>query len=343
MNIEQLQTTGALWWPEDLGADGDRLVELLHSSFYGFVGVFAGIQPGFTARQILGVASQNGLRPGLFVKHLCVASDFGGELVQRLWNAGRYFFEGNNGAGTIDCLIEGDRFIVNLEDLSGERRRTNESLGLSADKLLRGDESVPDGLADLVSILFYGRSAINNKLRRFCRQTIGVSFMDWMGQNARDICGLMATKYIDVSRQTAGVIANGRGQALQRLVARQLEDTLGNEYEIILNGRVPLGGESQPFDIVVQLRGARGPIVGIEVAFQVTTNSTIERKSRAANDMCQGMAADGNAVAYLIDGAGNLFERAAAVRRICQAAGCVVSFSHQGLETLADFVRESCH
>ncbi|NJL89277.1 MAG: hypothetical protein HC916_05335 [Coleofasciculaceae cyanobacterium SM2_1_6] len=92
-----------------------------------------------------------------------------------------------------------------------------------------------------------------------------------------------------------------------------------------------------PFDIVVTKGDKR---VGIEVSFQVNTNSTIERKAGQAAERKSLLNAAGYKIAYVIDGAGN-FQRSAAISTICQYSDCTVAYSDSELNILADFLSES--
>ncbi len=148
-------------------------------------------------------------------------------------------------------------------------------------------------------------------------------------------------RYIVVSRITGGANANSLGQLAQRYIVNYLKDKLTSEFDITSNGSIILDGygkaSGMPFDIVVTKRGKS---VGIEVSFQVTTNSTIERKAGQAAERQTIINAAGHKIAYVIDGAGN-FQRAAAISTICQHSDCTVAYSDSEFDVLADFIRES--
>jgi hypothetical protein len=75
------------------------------------------------------------------------------------------------------------------------------------------------------------------------------------------------------------------------------------------------------------------------VSFQVTTNSTIERKAGQAQARYELLKQAGHRIAYVIDGAGN-FERQAALGAICRFSDCVVAFTPDEIGVLIDFLRE---
>ena len=95
-------------------------------------------------------------------------------------------------------------------------------------------------------------------------------------------------------------------------------------------------GRMTSFDIVVT-DGRK--YVAIEVGFQVTTNSVIERKAGQAQARYEQAKKAGHKIAYVLDGAGN-FQRETALRTICSYSHCTVAFSRSELEVLCEFLRE---
>jgi hypothetical protein len=147
-------------------------------------------------------------------------------------------------------------------------------------------------------------------------------------------------KYIHVSRITTGASANGLGQIAQTYVLNTLRGMLKKEYKIKRNGSIVLAGYDKgggmPFDIVVEKNHKK---VGVEVSFQVTTNSVIERKAGQAESRLNLMHEDGHWIAYVMDGAGN-FQRSSAVSTICNFSDCTVAYSEAEIAVLAKFIQE---
>ena len=89
-----------------------------------------------------------------------------------------------------------------------------------------------------------------------------------------------------------------------------------------------------PFDVVVK---KDNKLIGIEISFQVTTNSTIERKSGQAADRMNLMHRNGYKIAYILDGAGN-FQRRSAVSTICSNSDCTVAYSDNEFSVLSEWI-----
>jgi hypothetical protein len=127
-------------------------------------------------------------------------------------------------------------------------------------------------------------------------------------------------------------------------VAEYIEDNLGlDDIDIKSGGRLPgvthtdpLTGRETSFDLVVT---DNFRYVAIEVSFQVTTNSTIERKAGQAKSRYEQVEKAGHRIAYVVDGAGN-FQRETAMRTMLSHSHCSVAFSRSELDVLCDFLRE---
>jgi hypothetical protein len=145
-------------------------------------------------------------------------------------------------------------------------------------------------------------------------------------------------RYITVSRITGGATANNLGQLAQTELVDYLRSQLGKEYSVTRNGAISLKGydntQGMPFDVIVSNNGKK---VGIEISFQVTTNSTIERKAGQSADRKKLMHANGYHIAYVIDGAGN-FQRSSAISTICSNSDCTVAYSIEEFKLLAEWI-----
>lgn len=96
------------------------------------------------------------------------------------------------------------------------------------------------------------------------------------------------------------------------------------------------GRTDMSFDLVAESPTRK--FCAIEVSFQVTTNSVIERKAGQAADRQRLLHASGHKIAYVIDGAGN-FQRRSALSTICQHSDCTVTFKDEELDALGDFLK----
>ncbi len=159
-----------------------------------------------------------------------------------------------------------------------------------------------------------------------------------------DLNTFIKQRYIYVSRVTGGSKSNTLGQIAQNSVSEYIKQELGEKnITVKLGGRLPnvtqtdeTTGKLTSFDIIVT-NGTK--YVAVEVSFQVTTNSVIERKSGQAKSRYEQIENAGHKIAYVIDGAGN-FQRQSAVGTICSYSHCTVAFSQRELNLLCEFIRK---
>ncbi|MDE0396608.1 MAG: DpnII family type II restriction endonuclease [Candidatus Poribacteria bacterium] len=141
-----------------------------------------------------------------------------------------------------------------------------------------------------------------------------------------------------------GSRANSLGHLVQNYVAEYLKECFsGLGVSIQSNGTIPgvshndiNSNRPTTFDIVVSKQGR---FVAVEISFQVTTNSLIERKAGQAQARYNQINSAGHRIAYVLDGAGN-FQRKNALGTICSFSHCNVAFSDSELEILRDFILE---
>ena len=88
------------------------------------------------------------------------------------------------------------------------------------------------------------------------------------------------------------------------------------------------------FDIVVNKAEKYS---AIEISFQETTNSTIERKAGQAKSRFEQIDGLGHKIIYIIDGVGN-FKRRSALNTIHEYSHLLLAFSDSELNRLQNFI-----
>lgn len=195
-----------------------------------------------------------------------------------------------------------------------------------------------DLFEDVIAVLVLGSSANDKNVARILENC---SIAKFIGKPV-ELQKFVQQRYIYVSRITGGATANTLGQLAQKYVHKYVEDHLEMpDVKISSNTRIPgiHHGEDKldtSFDLVVQ-RG--NSYVAIEISFQATTNSTIERKRDQAGPRYEVIHQADYRIAYVIDGVGNFF-RKPAIQRICEYSDCTVAFSDTELEHLCQFLRK---
>lgn len=269
------------------------------------------------------------LPPNLFLKHLSVLTDIGGEKIVHL----------KKQFATLPSQVlrfswQGNEESYRLESVAENSAWTNAALHIDGAGLSEAASLTP-AMQDVCMILLWGGSALHPGLPSYldkCEVGSMLGLADELDRYVRQ-------RYIHVSRITAGADANAIGHLCQSEVERALVAALpgwklSRSIPGVRAGRKAIDTE---FDIV--LRSPAGKYAVVEVSFQVTTNSVIERKAGQAKDRQRLLHKHGHVIAYVLDGAGN-FRRRTALQTICDFSDCTVTFRGDELNRLADFLRQ---
>ncbi len=269
------------------------------------------------------------LSANLFLKHLMVLSDVGGEKLMRFKTELPEIFSKNE----MEFIWNARGYSYKFHTLSSNRTWSNTHLNVDGTGLA-APRSLTPIIEDIINlILFCGASTANNLPAEISEKCVIGALIG----HKQELDTFVRQRYIWVSRITGGATANSLGNLAQKYVVDYLKENAHSwnfdEKKILKisqNNRTPL-----KFDIVA--KSPKGRYCAIEVSFQVTTNSTIERKAGQAQNRQELLHKHGHKIAYVIDGAGN-FERASALKTICQFSDYVVTFKDSELHKLSTFL-----
>ena len=274
--------------------------------------------------------------PNLFLKHLAILADYGGEPLQRVSREFASLFP----EGVLRFCWNGRQSSYAFRALP-QKSFSNSKLHLDG-KHLSDYYPLDDLKRDAIALLLFGSAysggdAVVEAALSKCE--IG----DYLGRPDQ-LAEFIKQRYIWVSRITGGALANNMGQLAQQFVAGYIANHFAQDsIKVIPGGRLPgvshtdsQTGRNTSFDMVVTNDVIH---VAVEVSFQVTTNSTIERKAGQARGRYEQVEAAGHRIAYVIDGAGN-FEREVAIKTILSHSHCSVAFSREELDILCRFLSE---
>lgn len=332
--LAELEKVAIKWWPKSLEetvASASVIPKLIetHEKFISLLKL-SGDRP----EQIFDVLKSSSLPANILVKHLLVLTDFGGEPLKRLGSEFEVIFPTpvKGAQHVLDYVFKGESHRYKFQSLP-QKGLSNNKLGVDGKAIIKA-RPLDALLQDVAMLLLYGATSPSAHLASLDRCDLG----SMLGNDAL-IETHIRQKYLHVSRITTGASANSLGQIAQIHVRDHLIQQLGKGYEVKSNGKIRLQGydskDGMPFDVVVS---RKNKMVGIEVSFQVTSNSVIERKAAQAENRRNLMRHEGHFIAYVLDGAGN-FSRQSALGVLCQSSDCTVSFAESELYVLADFIK----
>ncbi len=277
------------------------------------------------------ILSSKQLPANLFLKHLMVLSDVGGEKMMRFKRALPSLFAND----TLEFVWNEKKYTYKFQTLSGKKNWNNVQLKVDGIGLATPKSLTPI-MEDIINLILFGGLALTDAIPDEMEEKCVIGNL--IGHKS-ELDSFVKQRYIWVSRITGGATSNSLGNLAQKYVIEYLEKKLPNWNfkkkqipKISQNSRTLLS-----YDIVGMSPSDK--YCAIEVCFQVTTNSVIERKAGQAQSRQQQLHKKGHHIAYIIDGAGN-FERSSALRAICQFSDCTVTFKESELDKLVKFLFE---
>jgi hypothetical protein len=333
-NIDELEKCAVLWWPEHLNQANAAIsvIPKLLQTQDDFLKIISLSKK--SPYQVFDLLDASKFPINLFLKHLCVLADYGGEPIQRLGRSFSSIFKSSENKHSITFSWDSNNFTYDFKCLP-IRGLGNKKLFIDGEGLIE-EKELSDLYWDMVILLMFGSTSTVNEEAGLVACEIGTL----LGKT-EILEKYVKERYINVSRITGGATANSLGQLAQKEIVSYLSQSLGGDYSVISNGYIELDGyekeNGMPFDVVVEKQNKK---VGIEVSFQVTTNSTIERKAGQAAERMSLMHSNGYKIAYVLDGAGN-FQRVSAISTICANSDCTVAYSEQEFDVLCRWIGEA--
>lgn len=338
--IDELEMRACKWWPKEVRDEALEIsvLQILLDTQERFISILK-LADKHNVSGLFELIDAAKFSYSLFLKHLIVLTDFGSEPLQRVnkdadelfpdktlsFDVGRGVIQYRFTSFPIKGVLNNKRMKIDSVE--------NLSIGASDKSLCK----------DIIMLLLYGASSINVRTRSVLFKC---TFSEYLGDDVR-IEKFLRQNYIRVSRIIGGKTASDLGNVAQQYVVKYLTYTLGENYCVKSNGTIPGvtqndGNTLTNFDVVVDRiddMGRHKKYVAVEVTFQETSNSTIERKGGQARDRFEKITSSRNYIAYIIDGAGN-FSRRSAISTLCDNSHCTVAFTPEEFELLTEFIKE---
>lgn len=332
--VQELQNVASMFWPAELATREAKLsiIPTLVQTQDKFLSILQVEIPAID--NLFNIVEQSTMSANLFVKHLMVLADIGGEFLQRINSE----FEMLYPDGMMTYIWKNMKHTYQFKELPLSVHLTNKRLSVSG-KTLFDNQRMNDLYRDVIALLVLGAASVDEYPAQVLSKC---EISDYLGDKNK-LASYVRERYIWVSRITGGAKSNNLGQLVQKFVQEYLEDELADtDIDIVSNGHLPGvthtsadDDRETTFDIVATYNEK---YIGIEVSFQVTTNSVIERKAGQAQARYGQIHAQGYRIAYVLDGAGN-FQRKNALKTLCNYSDCTVAFSQSELDLLCDYIR----
>ncbi|MCQ2078099.1 MAG: hypothetical protein MJZ20_13920 [Bacteroidaceae bacterium] len=338
--VTQLEKYACKWWPKEIRdyADQFSILQTLLDTQEKFISILK-LANRENPKSIFQIMEAAKFSMKCFLKHLMILTDVGSEPLQRLNKDFIELFPN----GDMTFLVNGKSLSYKFQALPSKGKLDNKKMRVDTIENLQNNKCDKALTSDLIMILMFGGSCVSAKARAVLFRCI---ISDYLGDNEK-IDLHIRQNYIRVSRIIAGRTANDLGNSIQKYAANYIAGKLGTDYNVKLFGTIPGvsindGNTEAKFDIVIDRISDESrfkPYIGVEVSFQETSNSTVERKGQDAAARFEAVIRKRSFVAYIIDGAGN-FSRKAACEVMCCNSHCNVGCTPEEFDVLIDFIKE---
>ncbi|MBD6619063.1 restriction endonuclease [Komarekiella sp. 'clone 1'] len=260
-----------------------------------------------------------------------VLSDLGGEALNKLPPLKRDFNKNK-----MYYVWHEQNYEYEFKEIYKKVSLTNSGLKVDGKKLLLGCTLNPR-MKDVIMLILHGASLYNDTLPADIKEKCIIGSL--MG-DPEELQKFVKQSYIRISRQISGAKSNALSQIAQDYVIDKIKLILPT-WKVERNGTIPkvshTGGKTETtFDIVAISPNKK--YFAIEVSFQFTTNSVIERKAGQAEARAKIIHDAGAWICYVIDGAGNINVKQSAVSTICHYSDCAVALSSEEIKFLTNFM-----
>jgi hypothetical protein len=331
-DYDNLRSKALIFWPAEISEKEQEssIVPLLLETQDSFISLLHISDKSPTSWKDV-LPNTKSLYPNLFLKHLMVLSDISGEKTKRFKSELPGIFEGNE----FRYICKGQEYQYKFQTFS--KRGTWSNVELYVDgKGLFTPKAITSEMEDVIMLLMFGGTCVNATLPQ---EILDKCMIGTLLGNKKELDTFVRQRYIWVSRITGGAAANRMGYLAEEYVKEELKNHLPTwdfSKKSIPGISQNEGRTNTSFDMVSE--SPKGKFCAIELSFQVTTNSTIERKAGQAQARQRVLHNKGHHIAYVIDGAGN-FERRSALSTICQYSDCTVTFRESEIKMLAMFLK----
>lgn len=329
--IEELEKSACLYWPTHLSDVVAEIssIPILIKTQDQFLSILKSSDKNPDS-WLYTLKESSTLSPNIFLKHLMVLSDIGGEKLQRISKDFIKLFPEK----TMVFVWNSNKYTHKFSQNRG--LWTNKSLSVEKSVLLK-DAEITSDMIDVIMLLLWGANTIQQE--NLPQEIIDKCTIGNLLGKTDELEQFVKQRYIHVSRITGGSTVNDLGHACEQYVQDFLKNKLNSEFELAghkIEGISHNDKDLTTFDLVVRNK-KKGVYFAIEISFQVTTNSVIERKSGLAQSRKEILNQNGHKVVYIIDGSGN-FQRKNAISTILKFSDLTVNFSDEGLNELVQFI-----
>ncbi|MFA7230011.1 MAG: hypothetical protein WC071_01955 [Victivallaceae bacterium] len=221
--IEQLEKNACLYWPAHLSDTVAKIssIPILIKTQEQFLSILKSSDKNPDS-WLITLNNSSTLSPNLFLKHLMVLSDIGGERLQRISKDFSRIFPKKS----IEFIWNSKKY---KHKFSVKRSAwTNKSLNVEKSVLLKNNKITSD-MIDVIMLLLWGSNVINNN--NIPQEITDKCIIGNLLGKTDELEQFIRQRYIHVSRVTGGSTVNDLGHACEAYVLNYLKNKLSDNFE----------------------------------------------------------------------------------------------------------------
>lgn len=257
-DINELEKQAVMWWTDELKIKANEIsiIPILLQTKDQFISILKLSKSD--PYHIFRLVEASDFPANLFLKHLAILADYGGEPLERLnKNFSSVFNCGEDSRLYMYSFFRDKSFKYEFMSLPIKGSLNNKKLKIDGKSLTKSISMNPT-IYDTAMVLLYGSNATNA-----CGASLENCQIGTLLGKCNEIDNYISERYIWVSRITRGATANTQGQFIQTEVYNFLRENLDSSYSVKRNVAIELNSDSQPtsFDVLVE---KKGKCIGIE-------------------------------------------------------------------------------
>lgn len=216
---EDLKREALCWWPDAILAQQQNasVIPMLIATQDKFISLLHVADSGPDAWRVV-LPKTRGLPPNLFLKHLIVLSDLGGEPLKRL----KTELPSSLSGPTMRYRWHEQDYEYRFKTLGGAQSWSNRVLGVDRPRL-RTPVDVSDAMEDVITLILHGAASLEPGIPTEVAQKCMIGSL--LGDK-KQLDAFVRQRYIWVSRITGGETANTLGYLAEAYVRERLGDML---------------------------------------------------------------------------------------------------------------------
>src|SRR5262245_7631422 len=230
--FEELELVASKFWPSELSRMEAQvsIIPLLLETQDQFISIISIETTDLD--KLFDIIEASSLSANLFLKHLAILADYGGEMLQRVAAEFSKLFP----AGELRYLWRGQQQSYAFKALPAQRF-SNKTLKIDGKELLN-KHSLDDLQKDAIALLLFG-SAYSDDNQEIASTLSKCEIGEYLGK-PDELATFIKQRYIWVSRITGGATSNNLGQMAQEFVRQYILENLSSvNIKVSSGGRLP--------------------------------------------------------------------------------------------------------